>query len=148
MSFSTSQNEDDEKSNHEENTNDVGCKIIEYNYNDVSDCDDTDNDVYKKIQMHNVMHQQIFIDEDEMNDTTCNMISSKNDALVLRRPTKEEIDQIIANMVAQVYTHGMISKFDVGRVAGIFVKKIDLKGENVNKPKEGHNIKVKNVSKK
>lgn len=111
-------------------------------------CDDTENDIYEKVQMHNVIHQQIFSDEDETNDDNCNMISSKDNEVVLRMPTQEEINHITTNMVAEVQTHGMISKDNVGKVASIFVKEVDPKGKSVSKPKEGHKIKVKSVSKK
>lgn len=40
-----------------------------------------------------MVHQQSFSDDDKVEDTTCNMISIKKE-VILRNPTKEEIDRI------------------------------------------------------
>ena len=81
-----------------------------------------------------------------MDDVTCNISSSK-DVVVLRRPTKEEIDEIAANMVSQVQTRGVVSRNEGGKDASIFVKKTDPKEPKTSKPKDGYDIKIKNVRK-
>lgn len=63
-------------------------------------------------------------------------------------PTKEQIDEITTNMVAQVHTKGMLQKTKQNKVSGIFIKKIDPKKVGVNEPNNNYNIKVKNMNKR
>ena len=46
-----------------------------------------------------VSRDKIFLDEEDAKDTTCNMTTIR-DEVILRKPTKEEINQITRNMVA------------------------------------------------
>lgn len=72
------------------------------------------------------MHQHIFSDEDEEEDTTCNVVTSKDEA-ILRIPTKEEIDEITTNMVSQAQTRGILQNTKGNIAFGVFFKKNDPK---------------------
>ena len=63
----------------------------------------------------------MFFDESDVEEDVCNMVSSK-DEVTLRKPSKEEIDQITENMVAQVQTRGMAQRNDRDKSASIFIK--------------------------
>lgn len=67
---------------------------------DYSNCEDYDRDVHEKRQFQNEM-QQVFSDESDLEDNVCNMVNAKEE-VTLRKPFREEIDQITANMIAQV----------------------------------------------
>lgn len=47
MPLSTHPSENKEQSDHEDDTNDVGCNMVEYYYDHVSNCEDADSDVYE-----------------------------------------------------------------------------------------------------
>ena len=93
------------------------------------------------------MHQQVLLDEDIEDDTTCTMSSSKDD-VILRRPTREETDRITTDMVAQVQTRGMLQRVDGNKEFRIFINKSCPKKEEVFKPKDTFEIKVKTINKK
>ena len=72
----------------------------------------------------------------------CNMVGSKEE-VTLRNPSREEIDQITANMVAQVQTRSMVQGKERNKVAIIFIKGTDHKKGEIVKPKESPTVKVK-----
>ena len=49
----------------------------EYYYHDVSNSNDFDNNVYVKRKINDFVHQQIFSDEDEVINVTCNIVVTK-----------------------------------------------------------------------
>lgn len=75
------------------------------------------------------------------------MMSSR-DEVVLRKPTREEIDKITTNVVLQVQTRGMLHKNDDNKVSSIFINKSKTKELKTRKPKDGCDIKVKTANKK
>ena len=75
------------------------------------------------------------------------MVSSREE-VTLRKPSKEEIDQITANMVAQVQTRGMAQRNDRDKSASIFIKGTEQKEGEVVNPRETPVVKVKFANKK
>ena len=60
--------------------------------------------------------------------------------MISRKPTKEGIDRIKSDMVAQVQTRGMLHNNDENKVSIIFIKKSHPKETKVSKPKDGRDI--------
>lgn len=114
---------------------------------DFSDYDDLERDVHEQRHFRDKAMQQIFLDEEYVDDTTCNMLSSK-DYVILRRPTQEEIDEITANVVAQVQTRNMAHGADANKASGMFMKKPDLKKPEVVSTTDTSEKKFKPVNKK
>ena len=69
--------------------------MFDAQYSDYED----DRDIYDQRQFHNVIQQQVFSDESDEEDNMCNMITAKEE-VILRKPFREEIDQITTNMIA------------------------------------------------
>lgn len=63
------------------------------------------------------------------------MVTTRKE-VISRKPSREEVDQITASMVAQVKSRNMAQNANSGRVASIFIKKVDPKKKEVVKPKE------------
>ena len=99
----------------DENNDDVGCNMFDSHY---SDNEGYDRDVNDQRQFQNVMQQQVFFDTSDVEDDVCNMISSREE-VTLRKPSREEIDQITANMVAQVQTRGMVQRGEKDKVTSV-----------------------------
>ena len=98
-----------------------------------SNCEDYDRDVNEKRKLQNKMQQQVFSDESDVEDNVCNMVNAKEE-VTLRKPSREEIDQITANMIAQVQTRNMAQKEGNDKVASMFMKGVDPKMGKVVKP--------------
>lgn len=97
LSFSRNQTVVEECHEHEENHDDVGCNMFdshcEYFY-----CEDYDRDVNEQRQFQNKMQQQVFSNESDVEDNVRNMVSAKEE-VTLTKPSRQEIDQITANMI-------------------------------------------------
>ena len=91
-----------------------------------SDYDDHERDINEQRQFQGRIQQQIFSDESDAEDHGCNMAIVREE-VILRRPSKEEINQITASIVAQVQTRNMVRKAEDNRVSGVFIKKVDHK---------------------
>ena len=48
-------------------------------------------------------------------------METTREEVILRKPSKVEIDQIIANMVAQVQTRNMAHKVEDNRASSVFI---------------------------
>ena len=73
-----------------------------YEYESDEDCVENNPDVVYKRQFHESYHQQVFFkNEEEIYSRACNMLSTTKN-INLRKPSKEEIDKIIAEMITQV----------------------------------------------
>lgn len=107
-----------------------------------SDYKDYDRDVYDQRQFQNVIHWQVFFYESDVEDNVCKMVNVKEE-VTLRKPSREEIDQITTNMIAQAHTRNMAQRDESDKVARIFIKGIDPKKGEIVKPKEALTVKVK-----
>ena len=63
------------------------------------------------------------------------MLTSKEE-VTLRKPSREEIDQIIASMITQVQTRNTARKDGNDKVASMFIKGVNLKKGEAMKSKE------------
>ena len=68
---------------------------------DYSDYEDYDRDVNEQRHFQNKVQQQVFSNESNVEDNVCNMVNAKEE-ITLRKPSREGIDQITINMIAQV----------------------------------------------
>ena len=68
---------------------------------DYFDYEDYGREVNEKRQFQNDMQHQVFSDESDVDENVCNMTTNREE-VILRKPSKEEVDQITASMVAQV----------------------------------------------
>ena len=100
-----------------------------------SDYEDHDRDINEKRQLQGKMQQQVFSDESDVEDHVCNMATTREE-VILRRPSKVEIDQITTSMVAQVQTRSMDRKAKNNKASGMFIKKINHKRLEIIMPKE------------
>lgn len=123
----------------EENNDDVGCNMFESHY---SNYEYYDRDVYDQRQFWNVIQQQSFYNESDVENNVCDMVNAKEE-VTLRKPSREEIDQITTNMIAQVQTRNMAQRDESNKLASIFIKGADPKKGEIVKPKEAPAMKVK-----
>ena len=84
VSYAENHNVAEKCHEHEENNDDVGCNMFDSHY---SDNEGYDRDVNDQRQYQNVMQQQVFSDESDVEDDVCNLVSSK-DEVTLRKPSK------------------------------------------------------------
>ena len=92
---------------------------------DYSNYEDHDRDVNEQRQIQNEMQQHVFFNESDVEDNVCNMVNAKEE-VTLRKPSREEIDQITTNMIAQVQTKNMDQKEGNDKVASMFIKGVNL----------------------
>lgn len=89
----------------------------------------------------------MFSDESDVEDTVSNIVSAKEE-ITLRKPSREEIDQITKNMIAQVHTRNMAKREGNDKVASMFIKGVNPKKGEAMKPKEIPDKKIKITNKK
>ena len=75
------------------------------------------------------------------------MVSSKEE-VTLRKPSRDEIDQITTTIIAQVQTRNMSQRDESDKVTSIFIKGIDHKKGEIMNPKEAPAMKVKFTNKR
>ena len=61
--------------------------MFESYYENKSNCEDNDKDVYEERQFQNEVQQQIFSGEEDVDDLTCNILTWKEE-VILRKPLK------------------------------------------------------------
>ena len=61
--------------------------------------EDYDRDVNEQRHFLSKIQQQVFFDGSDIEDHVCNM-ATKREEIILRKPSKAKIDQIIARVVA------------------------------------------------
>lgn len=93
-----------------------------------------EHDVVDQRNLYQVYHQQVFSgDEDPDQTIICNTLV-ENDHVNLRKPSKEEIDQITSELVAQVHSNYNLRNRVVNAVpvkpAGLFMKDTPVKKTN------------------
>ena len=113
----------------------------------ITNFEEIDLDVNNKIQVYEDYHQLVFSDdEDEIDSRACNMTSDVSH-INLRQPSKEEIDKIIVEMVAQVKSNYGLRNMTINDKSnkgfGIFRKDVIHKMAKVNKVFDPLIIKVK-----
>ena len=85
-----------------ENTNSTTCNMIGfgYDYESNEDCtEDNQGVVYKRLCYEGCHQKNFSEDEEEVDSKACNMLfATKN--ISLRKPYKEDISRIIADMIA------------------------------------------------
>ena len=128
--IASSQEVEKEEDPKEGNTDSTTCNMIGscYDYETNEDCAKSNQDVVYKSLFHESCHQQIFSeDEEEIDSRACNMLSTTKN-ISLRKPSKEEISNIIANMISQVQSNygsrEKIVKYKPNKVVGIFIKDV------------------------
>ena len=75
-------------------------------------------------------------------------MATTREEVILRNPSKVEIDQITTSMVAQVQSRNMARKAEDNKVSSVFIKKIDHKRPEIIKPKEEPILRIEVTSKK
>ena len=95
LSFRRNQTLVEECQGHEGDNIDLGHNMFKSHY---TDCEDYDKDVNEQRQFQNVIQQQVFSDESDVEDNVCNMVTAKEE-VTLRKPSREEIDQITASII-------------------------------------------------
>ena len=118
-----------------------------YDYETNEDCAEGNQDVVYKRLFHESCHQQIFSeDEEEIDNKACNMLSTTEN-ISLRKPSKEEINKITIDMIAQVQSnYGLRNKTvndKPGKAVGIYIKDTAPKMQKTRKEQEPLVIKIK-----
>ena len=75
-------------------------------------------------------------------------MATTREEIILRKPSKAEIDQITTSMVAQAQTRSMAHKAENNKASSMFIKKIDHKKSEIIKPKEVPIVNIKSTNKK
>lgn len=94
----------------------------------------SEHDIEDQRNLYQVYHQQVFSDDEDPDQTiVCNTLD-ENDHVNLRKPSKEEIERITSELVAQVHSNYNLRNRVVNaapvKPAGLFMKDTPAKGTN------------------